>query len=135
MQGDSASNMIEYYGNMNGMTALISASLLGNTLAVKRLLRAKAHPNTKNNYNRSALHFAVAKGHRLIVDLLLDAGAEVNEVDSTGMSAAALARKSGYTVIERILVARGGGSAGNKLCCCARVAVSGASREIVDTEA
>ena len=60
-----------------------------------------------NALQRNALMVASFEGHLGIVQLLLDNGAEVNDVDSTGMTALMLAAEQGDLEIVKILLLKG----------------------------
>lgn len=60
-----------------------------------------------NALRRNALMVASFEGHLDIVQLLLDNGAEVNDVDSTGMTALMLAAERGHLEIVKLLLSKG----------------------------
>ena len=60
-----------------------------------------------NALRRNALMVASFEGHLDIVQLLLDNGAKVNDVDSTGMTALMLAAERGHLEIVKLLLSKG----------------------------
>ena len=55
------------------------AAMTGNIEAVKRDLAAGVDVNAKDKYGWTPLHWAAREGHKKIVELLIDKGADVNE--------------------------------------------------------
>ena len=60
---------------------LHSAAQDGNVAAVERLLAAKYPVNRFDSIGKTPLHYAAAKGHFGVIDVLLRAGANVNAND------------------------------------------------------
>jgi len=58
-------------------------------------------------YGRTALMIAAAEGHAEIVQLLIDAGSDVNAVDEEGSSALSLARSNGHLDVAASLAEAG----------------------------
>lgn len=96
--------------------ALGSAAMKGDVVSVKALLAKGADPNAKSSVEKSALRSATSLGCMMakeedvlaVVDVLLAAGANVNEVDDFGLSVLLMAaQKCKAPVIERLLAAGG----------------------------
>lgn len=100
------------FNRYNG-TALIPACERGHVETVKEILKHKDFPvNHINRLGWTALLEAIilsdgGKRHVTIVQLLIDAGADVNIADSDGVSPLVHARKRGYKQIVDILLKAG----------------------------
>jgi uncharacterized protein len=96
--------------NRFGGTALIPASDRGHVDMVRALLRTDIDVDHVNRLGWTALLEAVILGdggpaHQRIVDLLVDAGADVDLADGDGVTALEHARRQGYDEIARTLEA------------------------------
>lgn len=99
--------------NRYGGTALIPAAERGHVETVRTLIEAGTDVDHVNNLNWTALLEAIILGdggtrHRKIIELLVNAGANVNLADGNGVTPLQHARSAGYLDIEKILVAAGG---------------------------
>jgi ankyrin repeat protein len=83
---------------------LIQAASIGNLDRVQSLLANKVNLDLDRG---AALGNAVAAGHTQIVELLIQAGANVNLTDKFGFSPIAIAAYSGYGEIVNLLIAAG----------------------------
>lgn len=72
----------------------------------------------------SLLFYAILKGHRKVVNLLLQYGAEVDMVDSVGVIPLTVALSSGYQAIAQMLKAH------NSKILLARAPLGGRAKEI-----
>ncbi|GJL80248.1 MAG: hypothetical protein NPINA01_32370 [Nitrospinaceae bacterium] len=98
--------------NRFGGTALIPACERGHVEVVKTLLETKVDIDHINHLGWTALLEAVILGdggprHQEIVQLLADAGANVNIVDNDGVSPIQHARQKGFKEIVKILESAG----------------------------
>jgi ankyrin repeat protein len=98
--------------NRYGGTALIPAAERGYVETVRTLIEAGTDLDHINNLNWTALLEAIILGdggarHATIVQLLVDAGANVNLTDGDGIPPLVHARSRGYSEIEKILLAAG----------------------------
>lgn len=99
--------------NRYGGTALIPAAERGHVETVKTLIDAGTDVDHVNKLHWTALLEAIILGdggerHRQIVELLVNAGANVNLADGNGVTPLQHARSAGYQDIEKILAAAGG---------------------------
>ncbi len=103
--------------NRYGGTGLIPACHHGHLETVKLLLSTAIDVNHVNRLGWTALLEAVILGdggpaHRQIVQLLVDAGADLGIADRDGVSALEHARERGYDEIAQMLEAAGGRDSG-----------------------
>jgi ankyrin repeat protein len=90
--------------SVDGTTALHWAAYYGNTELVRRLLRAEANPNTRNDYGSSPMSEAATVANTEILELLLDAGADVESPNLEGQTALmAVARTGNLEAAELLL--------------------------------
>jgi ankyrin repeat protein len=104
----AALNSVNRYGG----TALIPASERGHVETVRTLIEAGVDIDHVNKLNWTALLEAIILGdggeqHQQIVDLLVEAGANVNLADGDGVTPLQHARSRGFRRIEAILSAAG----------------------------
>jgi len=64
--------------NGAGPSSIFAAAQIGDLASVKAFLEEGINVNAKGARSRTALHVAASKGHREVVELLLDHGADVN---------------------------------------------------------
>lgn len=91
-----------------GKTPLHYAVTYGHNEAAQKLIAAKADVNRKDDEGRTPLHYAVkwkASGDTVL--MLLDAGTDLNAKDENGMTPLMMARKSGNSEMERLLLSKG----------------------------
>lgn len=78
---------------------------------VALLLKHGANPNaTETALNTTPLHWASYKGHITIIEMLLQAGADVNARDKVGRSPLDMAADGGQTAVIKFLTEHGGRS-------------------------
>jgi ankyrin repeat protein len=92
---------------MGNSTGLFNAVTQGDLIQVRAILDESPHRlHEKDQAGATALHYATLGGHREIVELLLDRGAEINKPDSqfgatpTGWAIEYLRERGGYLAIE-----------------------------------
>lgn len=92
----------------HGNPALIIAIKTGNTELVKNLLKQSSNIDIENlNSRRTPLMEAASSGFTEILDILIKSGAEINHLQSDGVSALMLAAGAGHSDIVKILLERG----------------------------
>ncbi|MDI9408661.1 MAG: ankyrin repeat domain-containing protein [Candidatus Pacebacteria bacterium] len=77
----------------------------GNIEGVQELIAAGVNVNSMGEDGKSALIFAVARGHTEVVKLLLAAGADVNTKNSLGITPLIHAASMGHTEVVALLLA------------------------------
>jgi ankyrin repeat protein len=105
--GASAKNVTSRYDG----TALIAAAHLGHAEVVRILIAAGAPLDHVNNLGWTALMESIVLGnggarHTEILKALLDAGADPNIADRSGVTPLAHARARGYVQMARLLEAK-----------------------------
>ena len=92
-----------------GATALMICALLGSTPGVELLIASRAALGaTDKNEGATALHLAVGRGHRGVVERLLAAQAEVNLADARGNTPLVYAMQTGRDDLAALLQQQGG---------------------------
>ncbi|KAK4043531.1 Glycerophosphoryl diester phosphodiesterase family-domain-containing protein [Parachaetomium inaequale] len=94
----------------DGETALHIAARFGHDECVRVLLKGSAEQKAnlelvENSFAWTPLHIAAVDGHLSVAQLLVDAGADVDRVDSSGWSAKEHAALRGHLPIARLLAA------------------------------
>ena len=98
--------------NRYGGTAIIPAAERGHVESVRTLIAAGANVNHVNRLGWTALLEAIILSdggprHQQIVQLLLDAKADVNLADKDGVTPLTHAKQRGYTAMAQMLAAAG----------------------------
>ena len=88
---------------LTGETPLHFAALLGCAATLQNLL-GFADVMARNYENWTALHYAAAYGHIRIAEILIEGGAEVNAVTSSGATPLALATEYGHESVISLLL-------------------------------
>ena len=89
-----------------GMTALMTASSIGDANTLMLLLDAGADPNARGSHQRTALQYAAEKNHLAAATALLDAGADINGVDDGSLSPLIMAADRNFTELAMLLIER-----------------------------
>lgn len=87
----------------NSKTALLLASIEGNTEVVQILLQNKANIEVVTHEGSTPLLYASVFGHMRTVEVLLDNGADINIQDKYGSTAFTLAKGAGKIQIVELL--------------------------------
>ena len=91
-----------------GATCLIQAAYYGHTETVRYLAGLPdVEVNHEHNNGLAALHFAVQEGHADVVEVLIDAGADIDAKSSEGCTPLHYACKNGKLAIVKVLVKAG----------------------------
>lgn len=97
--------------NIYGASALVMASSSSDMAYVEQLLKKGANPNIKfNQKNFSILMDAAMEGNAELISILLNYGANIDEVDNTGKSALIYAAVEGHKEVIEILLKNGANS-------------------------
>lgn len=91
----------------DGTTALHWAAYHGNIEVARRLLRAEAAPDTRNDYGSSPMMEAATVANVDMLELLLDGGADVESVNVEGQTALMAVARTGNVEAARLLVKHG----------------------------
>jgi ankyrin repeat protein len=86
---------------------LLDAACQGNWRRIKKLLNSGVDVNAKNEYGRTALHYAAYSGSAATARELLARGADVNAKDVSGWTPLRHAEHYGKIDVVRILVDAG----------------------------
>ena len=91
---------------LGGCQSIQTAARKGDLKEVRRQLAWGVSPNTRTlRYRVSPLHEAAGNGHRNIVELLLEQGADVNICDEGSGTPLHWAARNGHTRVMEILLA------------------------------
>ena len=102
-----------------GDTCLTLAASFGHTETVRTLLcMPEVDVNHQGMNNQTALHSAVDEGHPDVVQLLIDAGADIEVKDEVGRSPLLCASVEGHLDIVKMLVEAGAGTDKERVMCC-----------------
>lgn len=88
---------------MSDPDAIVTASGDGEAEAVRHLLAAGISPDTTDEYGRTGLHAAVKEDYSVIVQLLIEAKANINRKDNDGNTPLDLAIYYGQSVVAELL--------------------------------
>ena len=94
-------------GYRHGHTALMRASLDGNTETVKELIHRGVDINQRDDYGRTALMFAVVNMHHETMKVLLEHGADVQARSNEGGTALMGAAMGGDPRMVQALLDKG----------------------------
>jgi ankyrin repeat protein len=95
----------EYLPDMEGDTALHYASSLPFNQATTLLLQQPtSDPNVTGSLGRRPLHFAASSGNAAMIQLLLNASADINAASDDGSTALLLACAKGHADVADVLV-------------------------------
>ncbi|KAK2732324.1 hypothetical protein FQN55_004266 [Onygenales sp. PD_40] len=104
----------QYGGAPPSFTPLHLAGYFGNLVWAKMLLKHYAsdsisfrrHTSRKDSYGRTPLFWAATRGHRDVVELLLDHGANINSKDRDKLTALHIAVTGGHKDVVSLLLDR-----------------------------
>ncbi|KAH8194386.1 hypothetical protein TruAng_011453 [Truncatella angustata] len=90
--------------DVNGITALMGASVRDHEIVIQRLLDDGAKVDAIDKNGITALMYASVRGHDDVIQRLLDGGAKVDAIDNNGITALIRASVQGHdVVIQRLL--------------------------------
>jgi hypothetical protein len=92
---------------INGMTAVMTASSVGDVEIVELLLNLGADPNKRGSADRTALQYAAEKNRLAVARKLLDYGADIDAYDNTLLTPLVMATDRGYTDLAIFLIESG----------------------------
>ena len=92
---------------VNGMTAVMTASSVGDVKIVELLLNLGADPNKRGSADRTALQYAAEKNRLAVARKLLDYGADIDAYDNTRLTPLVMAADRGYTDLAILLIKSG----------------------------
>lgn len=95
-----------HHANRFGETALMLAAWKNRKEAVRWLLDHGARPN-RGEREWTALHYATFAGHAELVDMLLEAGADINARSTNGSSVVMMAAREGHADLAKRLLDAG----------------------------
>lgn len=96
--------------DMNGMTALHHAVIMGGKVMVEILLKNGANTEMRErDYRKTALHMAALSGNEEIVKMLLEGGAVVDGRDGNGVTPLSKAVIARSVAVVQILLEKGAG--------------------------
>ena len=87
--------------------SLMRVCMSGNFEEARRLLEARAEPNSRGEFGATPLMRAAEQGHTAIASLLLQQKARVGDQDDNGDSALLCACRMGHAEVAKILLAAG----------------------------
>ncbi|HEY8509633.1 MAG TPA: ankyrin repeat domain-containing protein [Steroidobacteraceae bacterium] len=91
----------------DGTTALHWAVYHNDVDTVRRLLKAGANPNAKNDYGSTPMSEAAVVGNVEVLKLLLDAGADVESPNADGQTALMILARTSNVEAAKLLLKRG----------------------------
>ena len=89
----------------HGRTALMAAAMFRRVPCVETLLAKNSALNTADHRGNTALHYAVRSGHDsadVVVEMLLEAGADTRMVNGDGKTALQIAEEHGLALLRAI---------------------------------
>ena len=97
--------MRECVADIQGFTCLIVAAYFGHTETVRYLVGLpEVVVNSKHTYGYTAVHVAAGNNHADVVELLIDAGADIEVKNNDGRSPLHVASRRGNFQVVKILV-------------------------------
>src|SRR5688572_4464750 len=109
---DEAAQLLDAGTDVNsssadGTTALHWAAHYGNTELARRLIRAEAEPDVRNDYGSSPLGEAATVANLEMLEILLDADADVNLANPEGQTALMAVARTGNVDAAELLLSHG----------------------------
>jgi len=90
-----------------GVSDLMRAASQGDVDKVRQLISEGASVNAVNNFNATALHYALESHHDAVANILIESKIAVNDADRDGYTPLSLAVKNGNAEVVRALLQSG----------------------------
>ena len=87
--------------------SLVEAAKLGDSKKVKSLIATHADVNSRNRGMQAPIHMAAREGHRDVLDIILEQGADIDTGDLFGATALHIAVANGDEAITGLLISKG----------------------------
>lgn len=100
-------NVYRYDAERGHSFALVWAAVTNNPQTVRLSLASAGNTRATNQHGQSPLWLAARRGHREVVDILLDHGADIEIRSPVGLTPLAIAAREGQCEVIKVLLDRG----------------------------